>query len=91
MLASRQFVLKTLAGCHGCGNPWQAGHKREMTNLAVIIVTFNKELHFERAIRSVRPIAKQIFVVDSCSTDRTAEIAKELEDAYLRDIRHRGM
>lgn len=49
-----------------------------MVDLTVIILTFNEEIHIERCIRSVQPIAKQIFVVDSFSTDRTVEIAESL-------------
>ncbi len=49
-----------------------------MTDLAVIILTFNEEAQLERAIRSVCGIAREIFVVDSYSTDRTIEIARSL-------------
>lgn len=49
-----------------------------MPSLTVVILTFNEELHLERAIESVSPIAEAIFVVDSFSTDRTVEIAKSL-------------
>ncbi|MFZ5737235.1 MAG: glycosyltransferase family 2 protein [Pseudomonadota bacterium] len=45
-------------------------------SLAVIVLTFNEERHIARALRSVAPIASEIFVVDSYSTDRTAELAK---------------
>ena len=45
--------------------------------LAVIILTHNEEIHIERAIISVSTIAKEIFVVDSFSTDRTVSICKE--------------
>ncbi len=46
--------------------------------LTVIILTLNEAIHIERCIRSVQPIAEQILVVDSYSTDRTVEIAKSL-------------
>ncbi|PDT87313.1 glycosyl transferase [Bradyrhizobium sp. Y36] len=49
-----------------------------MPSLTVVILTFNEELHLERAINSVSHIAEAIFVVDSFSTDRTVEIAKSL-------------
>jgi len=49
-----------------------------MVNLSVIILTYNEEIHIERCIHSVLPIAKRIYVVDSYSTDRTVEIAKGL-------------
>lgn len=48
-----------------------------MASLSVIILTFNEELHIARAIDSVRPLADDIFVIDSYSTDRTVEIARE--------------
>ncbi|MCK0195607.1 glycosyltransferase family 2 protein [Ancylobacter sp. 6x-1] len=44
--------------------------------LAVIILTYNEELHIARAIHSVLPIASRIIVVDSFSKDRTVEIAR---------------
>lgn len=43
--------------------------------ITVIILTYNEELHLERAIESVRSITKEIIIVDSFSTDRTKEIA----------------
>ncbi len=43
--------------------------------IAVIILTFNEERHLARALRSVSTISKQVFVIDSYSTDRTHEIA----------------
>ncbi|MDR1653420.1 MAG: glycosyltransferase family 2 protein [Prevotellaceae bacterium] len=47
-------------------------------NLSVIILTYNEQLHISRAIENVLPIAKDIFVVDSFSTDQTCEIARSL-------------
>ena len=49
-----------------------------MKNLTILILTHNEEIHIERCIRSLLPIAKKIFVVDSYSTDRTVEIAQSL-------------
>jgi glycosyltransferase involved in cell wall biosynthesis len=49
-----------------------------MADLAVIILTLNEEAQIERAINSIRNIAKEIFVVDSYSTDQTREIARSL-------------
>lgn len=48
-----------------------------MTDLAVIILTLNEELHIARALASLRELAAEIVVVDSGSTDRTTEIARE--------------
>ncbi len=47
-------------------------------NLSVIILTFNEEIHLRRCIECLRPLAPDIFVVDSFSTDRTVELAREL-------------
>lgn len=47
-----------------------------MIDLAVIILTFNERLHIERAIAGVRDLARQIFVVDSFSTDGTPDLAR---------------
>src|SRR4051812_31456765 len=47
-----------------------------MLSLAVIILAQNEELHLARALASVGPLAREIFVVDSGSKDRTVEIAR---------------
>jgi glycosyltransferase involved in cell wall biosynthesis len=44
--------------------------------LAVLILTHNEERHISRALTSVAGIATEVFVVDSFSTDRTAELAR---------------
>lgn len=52
--------------------------------LSVVILTRNEEMHIGRAIESVAPIANQIVVVDSYSTDRTVEIARQLGATVLQ-------
>jgi len=47
-------------------------------DLSVIILTYNEQKHIERCIKSLLPIAKNIFIVDSYSTDKTVEIAESL-------------
>jgi glycosyltransferase involved in cell wall biosynthesis len=47
-----------------------------MADLAVVILTHNESLHLERALRLVKGIARESFVIDSYSTDTTVEIAK---------------
>jgi len=44
--------------------------------LAVVILTHNEERHIARALTSVAPIATEVFVIDSFSTDRTVELAR---------------
>lgn len=46
--------------------------------LSIVIITYNEEKLISKCIGSVRQIADEIIVVDSYSTDRTVEIAKNL-------------
>ena len=48
--------------------------------LTVIILTFNEEKNIESCLESVYDWAKEIFIVDSFSTDKTLEIAKKYTD-----------
>lgn len=45
-------------------------------SLAVVILTYNEQMHIERAIQSVKDIASEIFIIDSGSKDRTVDIAE---------------
>jgi glycosyltransferase involved in cell wall biosynthesis len=45
--------------------------------LSVVIITFDEESNLRRTLESVRGLADEIVVVDSGSTDRTLEIARE--------------
>jgi glycosyltransferase involved in cell wall biosynthesis len=49
-----------------------------MLDISVIILTFNEELHIRRCIENIQSIAKEIFIVDSFSTDKTVEFAQSL-------------
>jgi glycosyltransferase involved in cell wall biosynthesis len=49
-----------------------------MSDLTVIILTFNEEMHIKRCIESVKANAADIYVVDSFSTDKTIAIAQSL-------------
>lgn len=55
----------------------------EKLDLTVIILTYNEEIHIRRALENVCPIAKQVVVVDSLSTDRTQEICSEFENVKV--------
>ena len=44
--------------------------------LIIIILTFNEEIHLKRCIESLQSLKAEILVVDSFSTDRTIEIAR---------------
>ncbi|MBE0646668.1 MAG: glycosyltransferase family 2 protein [Bacteroidales bacterium] len=49
-----------------------------MPDISVVIIAYNEEQNIQRCIDSVKEIASEIVVVDSQSTDRTAEICRRL-------------
>ncbi|RJP89131.1 MAG: glycosyltransferase family 2 protein [Desulfobacteraceae bacterium] len=51
--------------------------KNKNYTLSVILIAKNEEDRIERCLRSVAPIADEIIVLDSGSTDRTKEIAQQ--------------
>lgn len=53
--------------------------------LSVAIITYNEERNIERCLRSVQPVADEIVVVDSFSTDRTKEICLSLGVRFLEN------
>jgi glycosyltransferase involved in cell wall biosynthesis len=56
-------------------------------SISVIILTFNEEANLPGAIDSVKGWAKQIFVVDSYSTDKTVDLALSFEGVQV--VQHR--
>jgi glycosyltransferase involved in cell wall biosynthesis len=48
-----------------------------MEKISVVIITFNEEKNLARCIKSVRPVADEIIVLDSYSTDNTERIARK--------------
>ena len=48
---------------------------RGLLDVSVVILTYNEELHLKRCLDNVTSFAKEIFVIDSFSTDKTLEIA----------------
>ena len=44
-------------------------------NIAAIILTYNEAKHIERCIASIKDVCREIFVIDSGSTDDTQELA----------------
>jgi glycosyltransferase involved in cell wall biosynthesis len=47
-----------------------------MTQISVVVITYNEEANLARCLASVQPFAAEIVVVDSGSTDATREIAE---------------
>lgn len=54
-----------------------------MLDLSVIILTYNEEIHIRRCLENVCKIAQNIYVIDSYSTDKTIEIAKEFPNVTI--------
>jgi len=55
-----------------------------VTDICVIILTYNEERHIYRCISSVKDVANRILVVDSFSTDKTVEIARSFGAEVLQ-------
>src|SRR5260370_28017056 len=49
-----------------------------MPAISAILITYNEQSDLAEALLSLRGVADEIVVVDSGSTDRTCEIAREL-------------
>lgn len=54
-------------------------------SLAIVILTYNETLHLDRALQHVADIAREIFVIDSFSTDDTVEIARKRGATVLQN------
>jgi glycosyltransferase involved in cell wall biosynthesis/ADP-heptose:LPS heptosyltransferase len=74
-------VKKFLKTIPGKGRPttvnWPAPPEENRPGLTVCLITRDEEQFLARALASVREVADQIVVMDTGSTDRTVEIAKE--------------
>ena len=55
-----------------------------MTAISVVIITYNEALNIARCLDAVKDIADEIVVVDSFSTDETAEICKRYTLKFLQ-------
>jgi glycosyltransferase involved in cell wall biosynthesis len=49
--------------------------KKERVPVTVVLLTLNEEFNLPGAIESVHDWAEEIFIVDSCSTDKTVDVA----------------
>ena len=53
-------------------------------NIAIVILTYNESVHLPRALEHVKSFAREIFVIDSFSTDDTVELAKDAGAVVLQ-------
>ena len=54
-----------------------------MLDISAIILTYNEEMHIKRCLDNLSSIVKEVFIIDSYSTDKTLEIAKEYENVTI--------
>jgi glycosyltransferase involved in cell wall biosynthesis len=55
-----------------------------MQKITTVIITLNEGRNIERCIRSVLPVTDEVVVVDSGSTDRTADICRQYEVVFVQ-------
>lgn len=53
-------------------------------DISAIVLTYNEEIHIRRCIDNLLQLTDQIFIIDSFSTDKTVEIAKEMGATVLQ-------
>lgn len=51
-----------------------------------VIITYNEEEHLEKCLQSLAGVVDEIIVVDSFSTDKTEEICKKFNVAFIQNI-----
>ena len=56
-----------------------------MNDISAIVLTFNEEIHIRRCLDNAFRVAKDVYVIDSFSTDRTVEIAKGMGAVVLQN------
>ncbi len=59
-------------------------HPRKTATISACMIVRDEEQTLERAIASLKPVADEIIVVDTGSTDRTVSIAESLGDRVYR-------
>lgn len=52
---------------------------RNKLDISTIILTYNEEIHIRRCLENVTQVAKEVFVIDCYSKDKTVEIAESLD------------
>lgn len=75
--ACRAFLLGSRAGFA------KVCHRMSRLPLSISIISLNEEGNLKRCLASVADMAQEIVIVDSGSTDRTAEIAAEFGARFV--------
>lgn len=64
---------------------------KNKASITVIILTFNEEIHIERCLVRAKPMADRLIIIDSHSTDRTTEIARDMgAEVFQRPFKHQA-
>jgi len=53
--------------------------------VAVIVLTYNEELNIKACLESLKDLTEEIFIVDSFSTDKTLEIARQYTEGIFQN------
>ncbi len=62
-----------------------------MAKISACIISFNEEKKIEDCLKSLQPVVDEIIIIDSNSTDKTLEIAKNYTDKiFLHDFQGYG-
>lgn len=77
--SARPAIIKKLQNGVSLGGLLSLTDKRQKADLAVIILTYNEEKNVRHALESVCEWAREVFVVDSFSSDSTMTIAKSYD------------
>lgn len=54
--------------------------------ITAIVLTYNEEIHLARCLESIRNLTDRIYVVDSFSTDKTLDIARQFNVNLLQRV-----
>ncbi|HEX3624933.1 MAG TPA: glycosyltransferase [Verrucomicrobiae bacterium] len=88
--SAKQFLNRPLKG--GAKLAWLKppdaiqNSKTKVQSLSVCLIAKNEEKFLAQCLKSIRDVAKQLIVVDTGSSDRTIEIAKEFgAEVYSHD------
>ena len=52
-------------------------------DLSVIVLAGNEDIHMKRCLDRITPYAKEVFVIDCFSTDKTVDIARQYENVTV--------
>ena len=52
-------------------------------DISVIILTYNEEIHIRRCLNNISDLVRDIYIIDSYSTDRTVDIAKQFDNVKI--------